>query len=208
MVRTTESIDCKEDFVFTARGTPMLRSLADLRGKVVGITHGYPYSREVMAATGFTLEVAASDELNLRKLAAGRIDVSGKHDPHRPARHMTRHIGARVWTMGQVRPGRGHGSRCGLVDLRCRRASAIRSPAGEVACDIAAERRAAGGGESQGKQRAHAHGGRAHWCALPFVPGLLAANRRKVAASRYPWSTAPSLARTITGVPPKPCRRA
>ena len=75
MVRTTESIDCKEDFVFTARGTPMLRSLADLRGKVVGITHGYPYSREVMAATGFTLEVAASDELNLRKLAAGRIDA-------------------------------------------------------------------------------------------------------------------------------------
>lgn len=75
MVRTTESIDCKEDFVFTARGTPMLRSLADLRGKVVGITHGYPYSREVMAATGFTLEVAVSDELNLRKLAAGRIDA-------------------------------------------------------------------------------------------------------------------------------------
>lgn len=75
MVRTTEPIDCKEDFVFTARGTPLLRSLADLRGKVVGITLGYPYSREVVAAKNFTLEVAVSDELNLRKLAAGRIDA-------------------------------------------------------------------------------------------------------------------------------------
>jgi len=74
-VRTAEAIDCKEDFVFTARGAPLLRSLADLRGKVVGITHGYPYSREVMAASGYTLEVAVSDELNIRKLAAGRIDA-------------------------------------------------------------------------------------------------------------------------------------
>ncbi len=75
MERTAESIDCKEDFVFTARGSPLLRSLADLRGKVVGITHGYPYSREVLAANGYTLKVAASDELNLRKLSAGRIDA-------------------------------------------------------------------------------------------------------------------------------------
>ena len=75
VIRTAETIDCKEDFVFTARGTPLLRSLADLRGKVVGITHGYPYSREVMAANGYTLEVAVSDELNIRKLAAGRIDA-------------------------------------------------------------------------------------------------------------------------------------
>lgn len=75
VVRTAEAIDCKEDFVFTARGAPQLRSLADLRGKVVGITHGYPYSREVMTASGYTLEVAVSDELNIRKLAAGRIDA-------------------------------------------------------------------------------------------------------------------------------------
>lgn len=75
LVRTAETIDCKEDFVFTARGAPLLRTLTDLRGKVVGITHGYPYSREVMAAQGFTLEVAVSDELNIRKLAAGRIDA-------------------------------------------------------------------------------------------------------------------------------------
>ncbi|MDP3584211.1 MAG: transporter substrate-binding domain-containing protein [Thiobacillus sp.] len=75
VVRTAETIDCKEDFVFTARGAPLLRSLADLRGKVVGITHGYPYSREVMAASGHTLEVAVSDELNIRKLVAGRIDA-------------------------------------------------------------------------------------------------------------------------------------
>jgi len=75
VVRTAETIDCKEDFVFTAKGAPVLRSLADLQGKVVGVTHGYPYSRAVMAASGFTLEVAVSDELNIRKLAAGRIDA-------------------------------------------------------------------------------------------------------------------------------------
>lgn len=75
VVRTAETIDCKEDFVFTVRGAPLLRSLTDLRGKQVGITRGYPYSSEVMAANGFTLEVAESDELNLRKLVAGRIDA-------------------------------------------------------------------------------------------------------------------------------------
>jgi polar amino acid transport system substrate-binding protein len=75
VVRTAETIDCKVDFVSTARGAPLLRSLVDLRGKRVGITHGYPYSREVMAASGHTLEEAASDELNIRKLVAGRIDA-------------------------------------------------------------------------------------------------------------------------------------
>ena len=75
IVRTRESIDCKEDFVFTRKGTPLLRSVADLRGRRVGITRGYPYAREVTHSPAFEREEAPSDELNIRKLVAGRIDA-------------------------------------------------------------------------------------------------------------------------------------
>ena len=75
MLRTSEAIDCKEDFVFTVRGKPFLRTLADLRGKRVGITRGYPYAREVTDRPDFTLEMAASDQANIEKLLAGRLDA-------------------------------------------------------------------------------------------------------------------------------------
>lgn len=75
IVRSSETIDCKEDFVFTKRGTPLLRTLADLKGMRVGITRGYPYERSLMNATGLDLEAADSDEVNIRKLIAGHIDA-------------------------------------------------------------------------------------------------------------------------------------
>jgi polar amino acid transport system substrate-binding protein len=74
-IRTREAIDCKEDFVFTRKDTPFLKTLADLKGKRVGITRGYPYAREVTDNTTFTLETAASDEANIQKLLAGRLDA-------------------------------------------------------------------------------------------------------------------------------------
>ncbi len=44
IVRSRETIDCKEDFVFTRKGSPKLVTLDDLKGKRVGITRGYPYA--------------------------------------------------------------------------------------------------------------------------------------------------------------------
>lgn len=75
IVRSKEAIDCKEDYVFTRRGTPLLSSLADLKGKRVGITRGYPYAREVSESTQYTVETANTDYANLRKLIAGRLDA-------------------------------------------------------------------------------------------------------------------------------------
>jgi polar amino acid transport system substrate-binding protein len=75
IVRTREAIDCKEDFIFTRRGTPLLTALKDLKGRRVGITRGYPYAREVSQNGLFKVEEALSDEANIRKLMAGHIDA-------------------------------------------------------------------------------------------------------------------------------------
>ena len=75
IVRTAESIDCKEDFVFTRKGEPMLKTLDDLRGKRVGLTRGYPYAQEVTENKAMNIEIAASDETNIRKLIAGHLDA-------------------------------------------------------------------------------------------------------------------------------------
>lgn len=73
--RTKESIDCKEDFVFTRKGAPFLKTLKDLEGKRVGITRGYPYAPEIMVHPGLKFESAKSDEVNIEKLIAGRVNA-------------------------------------------------------------------------------------------------------------------------------------
>jgi polar amino acid transport system substrate-binding protein len=75
IVRTREAIDCKEDFIFTRKGSPLLRTLNDLKGKRVGITRGYPYAREVQNNKLYMIEEGLSDEINIKKLMAGRIDA-------------------------------------------------------------------------------------------------------------------------------------
>lgn len=75
ITRTAESIDCKEDFVFTKKGAPLLKTLGDLKGKHVGITRGYPYAREVTENKNMVIEAATSDETNIRKLIAGHLDA-------------------------------------------------------------------------------------------------------------------------------------
>lgn len=60
-------------------GGNALRSLDDLRpGMRLGIVHGYEYPPEVMdlARRGIILETARSEVINLRKLAARRIDLA------------------------------------------------------------------------------------------------------------------------------------
>ena len=75
ITRTAESLDCKEDFVFTRKGAPYLKTLDDLKGKRIGITRGYPYAREVTENKNFTIEAAPSDESNIRKLVAGHLEA-------------------------------------------------------------------------------------------------------------------------------------
>lgn len=75
ITRTAESLDCKEDFVFTRKGTPFLKSLDDLKGKRIGITRGYPYAREVTDNKSYTVEAAPSDEANIKKLIAGHLEA-------------------------------------------------------------------------------------------------------------------------------------
>ncbi|RON67167.1 ABC transporter substrate-binding protein [Pseudomonas fluorescens] len=75
ITRTKESIDCKEDFVFTKKDSPLLKTLDDLKGKHVGITRGYPYARAITDNKDIFIEVAVSDETNIRKLIAGHLDA-------------------------------------------------------------------------------------------------------------------------------------
>lgn len=65
----------KTDFAFIRQGTPAIKTLADLEGKLVGLTKGYPYSADLLNNTNITLEYADSDVLNMKKLAKGRLDA-------------------------------------------------------------------------------------------------------------------------------------
>jgi polar amino acid transport system substrate-binding protein len=66
--------------VYAARANPAPpRSLGDLRaGMRVGLVHGYEYQAEILALAkrGVVFETARSEVVNLRKLAAGRLDAA------------------------------------------------------------------------------------------------------------------------------------
>ena len=74
-LKSKELIYIKTDFVFTKKGSPMLKSLTELEGKKVGITRGYPYESKLTDNNLITTELANSDELNVKKLMKGRIDA-------------------------------------------------------------------------------------------------------------------------------------
>jgi len=72
-------------FVFTCQffenpRSPLAKRIEDFsRGMIVGIVMGYEYPADVMARLkrrGVVLESAPTEETNLRKLAAGRIDAA------------------------------------------------------------------------------------------------------------------------------------
>ncbi len=70
----SRNIYVKQDFAFYQKGKPLV-SLADLKGKNVGITLGYPYVKEVSENKAFTLAPANDDVTNMKKLGMGRIDA-------------------------------------------------------------------------------------------------------------------------------------
>lgn len=57
-----------EDFVY--------QSLDDLTGRTIGTIPGYAYDEAFLKATNFTREEAANVATNLRKLSAGRLDLT------------------------------------------------------------------------------------------------------------------------------------
>jgi polar amino acid transport system substrate-binding protein len=64
----------KRDYLFYRKGDHY-SSLSSLKGKTVGITAGYPYAKDVLAAEGVHFEEAPSDEVNFTKLGKKRIDA-------------------------------------------------------------------------------------------------------------------------------------
>ncbi|MCP4157141.1 MAG: transporter substrate-binding domain-containing protein [bacterium] len=74
-LKSRELIYIKRDFIFTLKRTPLLRTLKDLEGKIVGITAGYTYAPDLTANKKIELQVGVSDEKNALKLAQGRIDA-------------------------------------------------------------------------------------------------------------------------------------
>lgn len=75
IVRTRGSFNCKEDFVFTKKGSPAYRTLDELKGRRVGLTQGYPYVPDVVERRDIQFEYALSDEANVEKLMRGRLDA-------------------------------------------------------------------------------------------------------------------------------------
>lgn len=74
-ISKSEPIYIKKDFGFTKQGQPLITSITDLTGKHIGITLGYPYSKEITANSSFTISTAPSDINNILMLDIGRIDV-------------------------------------------------------------------------------------------------------------------------------------
>lgn len=74
-LKSSENIYVKQDFVFTKKGLPILKTIKDLAGKNVGITRGYPYAKELMDNKNIKFHVVSKDEMNTKKLIAGRIDA-------------------------------------------------------------------------------------------------------------------------------------
>jgi len=75
IIKSSELIYIKEDFVFTSKKKPILTTILDLEGKTIGITRGYPYARELMYNNLIKLDQAKDDETGAKKLIAGRTDA-------------------------------------------------------------------------------------------------------------------------------------
>jgi polar amino acid transport system substrate-binding protein len=71
----SDSVYVKRDYAFTVKGKPLLETIADLSGKRVAITSGYPYSEKLMADKSIQFVVTSRDEQNVKMLLAGRVDA-------------------------------------------------------------------------------------------------------------------------------------
>ncbi len=70
----SSSIYVKEDFGFVTTGHNPPESTLELVNKNVGLTMGYPYTKELTSVQAF-FALGANDVTNMKKLARGRIDI-------------------------------------------------------------------------------------------------------------------------------------
>ena len=71
----SDAVYIKRDYSFTVKSKPALPSLADLSGKRVGLTAGYPYAASLLADDSIYFERVNYDSQNVKRLLAGRIDA-------------------------------------------------------------------------------------------------------------------------------------
>ena len=76
----SKSMTTAKIYIFTKAGSQPITDLASLKGKKVGICKGLPYGAKVEGA-GLKLIKAGSDEANVKKLMAGRIDAFLAYTP-------------------------------------------------------------------------------------------------------------------------------
>ncbi len=74
-VKSTEIIYIKTDYIFNRKNSPLLTTIKSLEGKRVGLTRGYPYARKLTTHKEIQIQFANSDNINVRKLLAKRIDA-------------------------------------------------------------------------------------------------------------------------------------
>lgn len=71
----TTSVYVKRDYAFTRKGEKPLHTVEQLAGKKVALTSGYPYVEPLTSRQDIRFELANSDEQNVKKLLAGRVDA-------------------------------------------------------------------------------------------------------------------------------------
>ena len=64
----------KREMIFH-RTTDAFTAIPDLEGKTVGLTAGYSYTDELLSNPRITFEYTQTDEQNMKKLSAGRVDA-------------------------------------------------------------------------------------------------------------------------------------
>lgn len=75
LLRSSELMYIKKDFVFTLKNTPQVRSVQDLEGLTVGLTRSYPYAQSVLQHENVDFVYVNSDEQNAQMLVRNRIDA-------------------------------------------------------------------------------------------------------------------------------------
>jgi len=74
-IKSDEPLYIKKNYAFTRKGEPLIRTIKEMEGKRVGITLGYPYAKKLTDNHLVELDMAKSDEINVSKLIAKRIDA-------------------------------------------------------------------------------------------------------------------------------------
>ena len=75
IIKSEGALYTKKDFIFTRRGEPLLTTIKDLEGKLVGLTLGYPYSKKLTENCMIRFDMALGDTNNVLKLINKRIDA-------------------------------------------------------------------------------------------------------------------------------------